>query len=434
MRNPEYDLLIPLLPKRENHLMPMNKIIKYDNTLVCGCRDGSLYIKAADSFENVKKYDIHHSWITSIDLNNIGMVSGSYDMTIKFCSSDSFFNLDKDPIFLTQNAHKDYIFSVSLNENRVLSSSSDQSIIISEICSTSIRSLRTISTNNSIYCSKLIGDEGFLGSANGNLSHIDFKDPQPSLRTVHESGSSIKSLATNKEKCAIGCLNGVVNVYDIRTWRIISSVLINDPVVSIEPYSDGFMYYSKRGIVNSIDTESEISFLAPKKVSCGIQVYTSDGDDNFILSHDDGEICKYKPNGEIIQSVKPDDRYVFAERESDSTKVQLKTLNGHSYLYDLESMSIIEEDYVHIEKSVPSPAFYFPISFEVSTGIPRMRIPPILPKIIDKKFEPQRNALKNIIKSIIRSNVIVSSVDSNNKIVSCDPSSLGLPYWFRYIM
>ena len=141
-----------------------------EKDLICASKDGRIFQIDPKNYDIKRSFFLHSSWISTIFINEKYFVTGSYDMNIMLAYSDEVYDYSKQPKFSKFSEHHDYILTVSICDNILISSSSEPLILLSTIVDKNIKSIKVIHLSNSVHTIFCHSDSEILfGTTDGKL-------------------------------------------------------------------------------------------------------------------------------------------------------------------------------------------------------------------------------------------------------------------------
>ena len=436
MNSQEIYLHAQITPVDDFQMKPFSSMIIDGKNLICASNDGRIFQFDIDTYDFQRSISVHSSWIPTMFLSDDYFATGSYDTSIMITTKKDIFNFDQTPDFVRFDEHVDYILSICISKDLLISASSEPKILISRIGSGGkcVKTLQTISLENSIHSMLPIDNSVLLGANNGSLSILKMSSYQRNDLFNYES--AIKVISENFPFIAIGCLDGKIEILDYNNnYKQIATKQLNSRIVSIYPFKSKFVAFTANGNVYDLNDHGFKFIEINKDISFGA---CSQGDLFHIAAEDNALFCINLENS-ILRKVNGGTTYIKAVRIPQTTKVLCKTKLKEVSLWNLVTFEM-EEKFINVsfktklKELSKSPSYYFPVSFDISNGSVNLVIPPILPKLIQKNMEKQRKDFQSIFETLINKNVKITSYNLQGKALLTNNAEESVPNWFRYIL
>ena len=433
-------LQIFLAEPGKNHLKPFSNLKTYQNTLFATSNDGRLFQLDPNNYTIKNSFELHNSWISSIAITNDYLVTASYDASVSLFKSNEILT-NSNPKFITQTLHNDYILACSLSGKTLVTASSEPLILISTISDSSETIIQPLQCSAPLSCSchALYSDEKnpyvFCGFSDGSLSLLDFRNNSFSFDKKNNNVSSIKSIemSNNGNYLCVGYLDGNVSVFDTRTFNEISKYHGEERVLSIQKYNeDDFIVFFQ----NSAYLMTNEKTLKNFNINKGCTSCVMENENVFHICDQKGILHRIE-KGKETKTLDPSVSCKKILRLPHSTDLLMKRSNKDVILLDgfkfteKENFGKVDFNQKFKELSLRQ-SFYFPISFDVTTGIPKIIISNFIPRIVHPYFVNERAVLSKFTKCIIENKNKVVCINAFNVPIWKSKANERLPNWMKY--
>ncbi|EAX88246.1 hypothetical protein TVAG_318370 [Trichomonas vaginalis G3] len=425
-------LQINLPEEGEHQLRPFQSMVE-DVDLFCGSRDGRLFQLDPLNYKIKKTISLHNSWISSVQATPDFIVTSSYDGSIALIPKEEIINSD-EPKFTQKFVHNDYILSMTVKDSTIFTSSSEPKISKFKITESGLKHYASIHTETSAHCIKYLDNLLLIGEANGKISYYDLRSEVKNIHNCFSHESCIKVISCNENTVCAGYLDGKIFEFDKRTWKAVHEYSDNGFPINISCTSDSLVAIYSDGVVH--DYYNVTNPLYNFNVSLISGIHSTKNNSLFHVCDTSGNLRKFDKNNEICK-LEPSVAADEIQRLGHNTDILVRNSNDEVYLIDGKTLKISEKfgkvDFREkVKELTKKPYLYFPISFNVSTGIPRMIISNFLPKLNDPSFKESREALKNIVLSLRENKIPILVTNSNGIPLYKSTSDKRLPFWMRY--
>ena len=421
----------------KNHMKPFSNLIIHENNFFGTSNDGRLFQINPQNYEILASYELHNSWISSIDVSDNYLLTSSYDGYVSLFLTNEIIK-NHNSKFIKQNLHNDYILSCSLIKNNIITASSEPSLLISTINSSKSNEIQQIHTfqNLSCSCHSLCSDANnsivYCGFSDGSLYGIDIREKNFSFQQKKFQSSCIKAIHYNNDNTlCIGDLDGSVSILDTRNFQEISKNHGESRVISIQKQKDkGYFVYFADG--SFLDTnKNSISKLINSNISSCVR----ENENIFHICDEKGILHRIENSKETCK-IEPSISCKKMVRLQHSTDILMKYSDKSVALMDGTNFQIKENfgkvDFNEkLKDLLQKPSLYFPISFDVTNGIPKIIISNFLPKIVHPSYVNERKYLHNFVQALIDKKLKVVCINTFNIPLWTSRSDEKLPNWMK---
>jgi WD40 repeat protein len=247
--------------------------------------------------------------------------SGSFDSSIKVTTSASLFDFETAPEFVSFNEHTDYILSLVISGDFLLSAASDSTIRFSLIRKGAVQLIRKVSVEISVHCLFVMDHTVFLGFADGRIDRRGFSSADR-VDDGQDLGSAVKRILVVEGHLFAGLLDGRVFVFSIASLKTPLAVFdLGSRIVGLCLNQAAVLAFTHEGNVVDVTTRSHVVLEMLKAVSCAVP-----GRNGVLhICFDDSALCCLDHEWEIIQKVPGEVRYVKALRIPQTAHILCKT-------------------------------------------------------------------------------------------------------------
>jgi len=170
-------------------------------------------------------YDAHSSTITSVKLCNNIMISVGFDKRINIYQINTDINYEHKHCIYdeTLNNHADRILCLDLNDNNFVTGARDEKVKLWDLNTYTCLQTFTGHTDN-IWAVNFYNDIIISAGSDLNIKLWD-KNSNSAIHTINNnSNRGISYLDVNDNKVYVSSADGIINVYDIRTYNLVMSL------------------------------------------------------------------------------------------------------------------------------------------------------------------------------------------------------------------
>ena len=426
----------------KNHLKPFSNLLVRGKLLFGASNDGRLFKINSENYQILSSFSLHNSWISCLDATDDYLLTSSYDGTVSLFDANDIMKNDNSS-YIQQNLHNDYILSCSLMNNYIVTASSEPSILISQIDQAKSKAIHPIHRIQNMVCSchSLCSDVSnsivYCGFSDGTLHMISLKDEKYNIQQIKFQASCIKALQCNNDNTlCVGDLDGSVYILDTRNYQEIMKLRGESRVLSIQKQKDrGYFVYFSDGSFIDTNTKNEQNDRT-QILNANITAIYRENQNVFHVCDAKGTLHRLE-NGKETHSIKPSVSCKKICRLPQSTDFLIRYSDKSVVLMDGSTLEI-KEEYGNVifndklKELSSKPNLYFPVSFDVTTGIPKIIISNFVPKIVHPALVNERKYLSNFVKALIAKKSKVVCVNTSNIPIWYSRADQKLPNWMRY--
>lgn len=421
------------LPELGEHQMRPFQSLCLDGDLYCGSRDGRLFVVDPGNYQIKNTINLHNSWISSVQSTPQYIVTCSYDGSVAAIPKENLQNLQESNI-IQRYLHNDYILSMCINDHTLYTASSEAKLATFKITDSNIHNISSIHTETSVHCVKYSDNLVIAGEANGSISYIDTRNDETVLHHVLSHESCIKVLEVEGNDICAGFLDGEILHIDKRTWKCIRKFSNGAFPISITCGNDTLVSILSDGTIHDYYQVENPQYNFEMPIISAINDLSDES--TFHICDSKGYLRKFVKNKEVC-TIEPSVAADEIQRLGHNTDMLVRNSNDEVYLIDGKTLQISERfGKVSFREKVKElsqrPSLYFPVTFNISTGVPRLIISNFLPKINGHSYNKTRDALKSMVLSLRENKIPVLATNSNGIPLWKSTSDKRLPFWMRY--
>ena len=362
---------VPLTPTDDRPMNAISCVVRLDKSVVmCGCRDGRVFVVDLESHELIRSLRAHRSWISAMDVDSRGhCVIGSYDTTATLYRVAS--GREKLEHLFCFTGHKDYVTAVCLAENWFFTASSDHTAYQISL-DTGHKIAIKISTHSTVHAMRALQTkERFLvmGYADGVVELRQY-DNFEVVKAKLELSSCVTAIFVGKDVSYIGCLDGSVYSVEMPALKRLQKVYdTHAKVLTIEPSHTGRpVVVTANGDIFGIGEPEEVALGKRMTAACALDLKLR----RMAFACEDGTLLSRNSHG-VSVLLPAGVRYKKAQRLPHSSQVLCMTSNKSVQLWNPVTRNM-EADFGQVKfrnklkELSKSPSVHYPFSVDITTG------------------------------------------------------------------